>query len=194
VRAAGEDRSPLVAVAVGAGAGLVLVAAWLLVSAGRRKLVRRRGHGPDEPRQLAAAPLPPRPAPARASAPELGAPPRPPEFVPAAALPAPPAEREHCEIVWWTNGEAAQFRAIGRNRSGRRYVAGRSPTVADPRPPLRQAETLEAWETLVRHLETRGWTPQGPHDPLSGAPWYAHRFERARRPARKPAQPAGGRR
>jgi hypothetical protein len=171
--AAGADggRSPLLAVAIGALTAVALALAWVLVAASlsRRRAQTRELRPPDGP-----VAIPPRPE-------------------PVAALPAPAAEPEECEIVWWTEGADPQFRAVGRNGTGRGYVAARSPGVADPRPPLRQGETLEAWEALVEHLEKRGWTPYGPPPAGNGRPWYAQRFERRARTARPPARAGGDR-
>jgi hypothetical protein len=117
-----------------------------------------------------------------------------PEPVPEAVLAPvapPPPEDEHCRIEWWTVASGAQFRAMGTNRSGRRYVAGRSATLPDPRSPLRQAATLEAFEALVRQLEKRGWMAEQP-GAAHGSPWYAQSFQRPRRPQRKPGRPEGG--
>lgn len=188
-------RDPLSAAVVGVLAGLAFALALMAVPAARGAVVRRlaRARG-ARPGGLALRAASPSGLPAVSAAKTLLAlEPHRTEADPVAVLAPSPAEREQCEIVWWTSDDGAQFRAIGRNRAGRLYVAARSPALGDPRPPVRDGETLEAWRALVANLHKRGWTPQGPTPSANGTPWYAQRFERPRRPAREPARAAGGR-
>jgi hypothetical protein len=96
---------------------------------------------------------------------------------------------ERCGIVWRPDSGGGQFRAMGTNRAGRRYVAARSPTVRDPRPPLREPETLAAYEALLARLRKNGWIPEpagNGNGNGNGALWYAQSFHR-RRPERQAA-------
>jgi hypothetical protein len=91
-----------------------------------------------------------------------------------------PVPVEHCRIVWWQGPAGGQFRAIGTDRRGRRYVAGRSPTVTDTRSPACDGAPLSMHRALVERLEKRGWRVESPAGPVTAEPWYAQSLSRSR--------------
>jgi hypothetical protein len=103
----------------------------------------------------------------------------------APAVPSRPApaesESEQCRIEWSPASAGARFRAVGTNRAGRRYVAGRSAMVVsgNGQLPTRDAEALAAYEELVARLMKQGWSPT-PSTGANGGPWYAQTLQRPR--------------
>jgi len=180
---AADNPSPVIPLLIGMAVGFMAVGVFSLVRRHRDDRAIPSVGAATAPRRTASAGRDPetepqpvdgdRPAAVHASPPAPGA-------DPVAAMGSPDGAEE-CRIIWCPDDSGSQFRAVGTNRAGRRYVAARSPTVPDSRPPLRQPETLAAFEALVERLQKRGWSPD-PSRPLNGSPWYAQSFQRLRPP------------
>jgi hypothetical protein len=186
-------------VALAAEAALLAIVAFAVLALDRRAARRVRNALPPltvtrrsgvqvvvpPPRDVAPlwdAPPPPvyiPPAAPASATPRVRATPAPPA-VPSGPAPA-ESESEQCRIEWSPASAGARFRAVGTNRAGRRYVAGRSAIVVsgDGELPSRDAETLAAYEQLVERLMKQGWSPT-PSTGANSGPWYAQTMQRPR--------------
>jgi hypothetical protein len=196
-------------VALAAEAALLAIAAFAVLArdrrAGRRPrnaippltVTRRSGvqvvvPPPRDPGPPVAAPPGPVYRPPVAPGPATRRPPaaRLPATAPSRPAPA-ESETEQCRIEWSPASGGARFRAVGTNRAGRRYVAGRSAIVAsgDAKLPTRDAEALAAYEALVERLAKQGWSLT-PSTAPNGDPWYAQTLQRPRPSTRSTGQAA----
>jgi hypothetical protein len=131
------------------------------------------------------------PAPAPKAPVDAVAKPLPPDG-PRVDAPVAGAPLEQCRIVWWQGPAGGEFRAIGTDRRGRRYVAGRSTTVVDKRSPACDAEPLRMHRALVQRLEKRGWRLETPNGDVAAQAWYAQSFSRLRPAERRSGDLIGG--
>jgi hypothetical protein len=186
---AATNPSPVIPLLIGMAVGFLAVGVFSLVRRHRSDRALPSVGAATAPHRTASAGREPETEPQLVEGDRPAAmhvPPRAPEREPDVGTNGAPDGAERCRVIWCPDESGSQFRAVGTNRAGRRYVAARSPAVPDPRPPLRQPETLAAYEALVERLQKRGWRPD-PSRPLNGSPWYAQSFQRLRPPPQQHA-------